>query len=281
MEKIDLHLHSSFSDGTYLPEDLLRLMKEMGYNTLSITDHDSIAAYRHLNNLELDLEVQLISGVEISSIYKGYEFHLLAYFFDLENQDLNDMLYLIDANRKDRAEVIIYNLKKMNVHLELDNIYVHTGENDQIGRMHIARALIERGYCRNISEAFERFIGDNAPAYCKKETFSPEDIINTVKKASGITVLAHPFRIKNDIIIFELIEMGLEGIESYYFKHSEAEVNLYNMIADRFNLLKTGGSDFHHDPYHYNLNSYHSLPFERYSELITRKEELYYVKNKC
>ena len=249
--KIDLHLHTTFSDGKLSPEELLRFAHENHYSYISITDHDSFLGYFDALNYINKYPLELIPGVEISTIHAESEVHLLAYYFDTTNEELNNLLKDVYDSRYGRAIQMVRNLESMNIKLDWKDVLVYAGENKYIGRPHIARALIENGTVSTIREAFEKYLSNESPAYVPKFKIDTEHAIRTIKKANGIAVLAHPGKLTDDSIVYSCIDMGIDGIEVYYGSHLAGETRLYEQIALENNLIRTGGSDFHGNDFYY------------------------------
>jgi predicted metal-dependent phosphoesterase TrpH len=156
------------------------------------------------------------------------------------------MLDLIQEERIIRAEKILRKLHDLwGFELTMEMLYRIAGKREQVGRPHIARALIENGYASGVQEAFERYLGNHSPAYLPKESCTPSEAIQTVRRAGGVTVLAHPALLENDFMVLDIIELGVDGIEAHYVDHSEGQVRFYSQIAQRYDLIRTGGSDFH------------------------------------
>lgn len=248
MRKADLHIHTNYSDGSLTPRELLELAVKNKYNVISITDHDTTAGLEEALKMKGEFPLQIIPGVEISSTYRDHDIHILAYNFEIKNRKLQKVLHSIEKGRTIRAKKILKKLASLGMHIEMKTLYALAGKNNLLGRVHIAQALIDAGYCSNKYEAFDKYIGEYGPAYEPKPTRTSQEIIDVIHTAGGIAVLAHPFVINNDTIVFELLNMGMDGVEVFYGKTSEETVEHYNKIALERNLLRTGGSDFHGDP---------------------------------
>ena len=247
MKKIDLHIHTNFSDGLYSPKEVIDLAKEHDYDVIAITDHDNIGGYLHIRDYAKQVGIELIPGVEISTNHKGRDVHILAYDFDLDNLELKELLKKIYDSRFERAVKIIKKLNKRGIDISLKDVQNFAGENNYLGRPHIARAMIEAGYCANKYEAFEIHIGEHCYAYEPKFAPSSKKAIKTIHKANGISVLAHPYTLGDDRLIYDLIRYGLMGMEVFYAKCNDETIYHYNEIAQKNYLIRTGGSDFHGD----------------------------------
>jgi predicted metal-dependent phosphoesterase TrpH len=249
--KIDLHIHTNYSDGKLSPEELMRLAHENHYSYISITDHDTFAGYLQARKLLKNYALELIPGVEISTILENTEVHLLAYYFDTENTELNNLLQQVYESRYGRAIEMVQRLKDLDMVLDWNEVLVYAGENKYIGRPHIARALVERGYVKTIREAFDKFLHNESPIYVPKYRVETEYAIQTIRKANGLSILAHPGRLIDDTIVYSCIDMGIDGLEVYYASHLAGQTRLYEQIALENNLIKTGGTDFHGNEFYY------------------------------
>jgi 3',5'-nucleoside bisphosphate phosphatase len=245
MKKIDLHLHTTDSDGLYTAKQLMQIVKKQGYHTISITDHDTIEGYLKSRELAEEYKIKLLPGVEISSHYKGHDVHILAYCFDVQHKELIDLLDFIHRGRTARAEKMLANLNKLGIHISMDDLIKLSGDQDLLGRPHMARAMVSKGYCRSIREAFDKYIGDQCPGYVPKPSLEVEAIIRIVKDAGGISSIAHPYKLFSNLYIEDFRNMGLNGLEVYYMDHTSQQVAFYESITRKFGLIRTGGSDFH------------------------------------
>lgn len=243
--KIDLHLHTNFSDGKLSPEQLLKFAYENHYAYLSITDHDSTLGYQEARKVVSTYPLELIPGVEVSTIYQSNDVHILAYYVDVDNAELNEMLRKIYDSRYGRAKQMVENLHKMGIELDWQDVLKYAGQNKYVGRPHIARAMIENGFCKTIKEVFDHYLNNDSPIYVPKYRIDSNQAIEIIKRAGGIPVIAHPGRLEDDTILYDFIDMGIEGIEVYYSSHSSGQIKLYEQIALEHNLIRTGGSDFH------------------------------------
>ncbi len=272
--KIDLHTHTTYSDGRNTPKELIDLAKKNHYDIFAITDHDSISGYLKVNDYAENIGITLIPGAEISTLYNNNDIHILAYFFDIKNQEFLDMLSFIQDSRKNRAKKIIDKLNELGKNITFEEVVELSGKTDLIGRPHIARALVNKGYCYNIQEVFYKYIGNDCPAYYPKLSLNPIEVIDIIKKAGGISVVAHPFQLEDEFVLLELIEMGVQGIEVFYRLHTNEQIKFYGDIADKYNLVKTGGSDYHGDPKGRIVFGDYSAPDSVYENLLKEKEKI-------
>jgi len=281
MKNIDLHIHTNCSDGLYTTKEVLDLVTERNLNIIAISDHDTLDGYHEAEKIIHNYDLKIIPAVEISTNHKGYDIHILAYNVDPFDKKLNSLLVGIQHGRFIRAKKIIAKLEGFGINIEFKNVRKITGNRDLIGRPHIARAILEAGYCQNKQEVFDKYISNDAPAYVAKPTPSPKKVIKTIKKAGGIPVIAHPFTIRNDAIIDELVKMGVMGIEVYYAKSSEEMINHYETFACDRNLIRTGGTDFHGDYYDLELLGQFTVPEFVLDELTTKVNcQIPYLRNR-
>jgi predicted metal-dependent phosphoesterase TrpH len=242
--RADLHLHTIHSDGALTPRELLVKAKNAGLGIISITDHDSVNAVVDAVQVGKDLAVEVVPGMELSASYRNGEIHILGYFFDYTNKALLEALTIFREKRKQRIERIVSKLNQLNIPLKLESVWANaTG--DSIGRPHVANAMVNEGHASSYSQAFNKYLGDGRPAYEKKDGFSPEETIELIRQAGGLSFLAHPGNSIDDNFITRLIDSGLDGIEVVHPSHSPELVQYYRSIVDQYYLLECGGSDFH------------------------------------
>ncbi|MGB9596325.1 MAG: PHP domain-containing protein [Candidatus Poribacteria bacterium] len=239
----DLHIHTDRSDGLFSPDQIILKTNKVGLSAISITDHDSIDGIESAIFAGKRHNVEVIPGLEISAEHNGEEIHILGYFIDWQDQTLNRALQIFRDARHERALKIMEKLNELGIKIEHNDVFKIT-QIDCVGRPHLAAALVQNGYADTISEAFQKFLGNNAPAYIPKPAFSPYEAIKLILDTNGIPVLAHPGMLKQDILD-ELISCGLAGIEAYHSYHSNQTIDYYIYLARKNNLLITGGSDFH------------------------------------
>jgi 3',5'-nucleoside bisphosphate phosphatase len=252
--RADLHCHSTCSDGSLTPLQLLELAAEEGLNALSITDHDSIQAYTPETLARAEqLNIVLVPGVEFSTGINNTGIHLLGYNFSLQNPDV--AAFCADhANRRTiRCRAILKRLANAGMPVDENELLEAVAainpkqQNSIIGRPHIAQMMIKLGYVQSIQEAFKKYLGEDCPCYVQGEHISPEKTIEVIHKAGGVAIIAHPHLIKKTEILKQLLEMNFDGIECYYSKFPMDEHQRWVKIAKYRNWLITGGSDFHGD----------------------------------
>ncbi len=240
----DLHLHTLFSDGTYTPEELISRSLKAGLSAIAVVDHDTVEGINPAIAEAKDKDLEVLSGVELSAAYNDREVHILGYMIDQENKSLLKKLGALRENRVERVYKMAIKLKGLGINLDPQKVFDLAGKGT-VGRLHVARALVKEGLCRSLSEVFQKYIGDNGPAYVLGFRFSPKDAIKFIKDSGGVPVLAHPYTLHNDELIAEFTKLGLMGLEVYYPEHSQGMVNFYLELAKKNNLLITGGSDCH------------------------------------
>ena len=247
---IDLHTHSTASDGTFSPEALVELAAEKGISAIALTDHDTVAGVAPAQARGKALGVEVVPAVELGASWDGVgEIHLLGYFIDIKNKTLRDRLAWLRDHRRSRGRKIVERLKEMGVSISVEQVE-DIAQGESVGRPHIARALVKNGHVASMAEAFERYLKSNRPAYVKREQLGAAGAIRLVQEAGGVAVLAHPFTLKGTggelpQVLQSLMALGLEGIEVYYSQHTSEQVRQYEELARRFGLLMTAGSDFH------------------------------------
>jgi hypothetical protein len=241
---IDLHLHSIHSDGKLAPAELVRRAKEAGVAALALTDHDSVrgvAEAREICRLE---GITFVPGVELGVGVGEDEIHLLGYGIDAKGRTLQHTLDLLAGERLDRMEKMLGALERQGVSLTLDQVRAETG-GGIVGRLHLAAALVRTGHAGDLNEAFRRWIGSGRPAYVRRHLLNLREAIDLIREAGGIPVLAHPGVTRRDELIEYLVRLGVRGLEVYYPKHDFADVSRYRKMCAKFDLIATGGSDFH------------------------------------
>jgi hypothetical protein len=240
----DLHLHTHFSDGTFAPEELATRGKRAGLAALSLTDHDTVEGCERMAAACRAQGLEFITGTELTAEHDGHELHLLGYFIDPLNARLLADVAQFQAVRQNRIREMVERLNRLDVPLQAEQVFALANCRSP-GRPHVARALVNGGYCGSLDEAFERFLKKNRPAWVPKFKMSAAQAIELVHHAGGLAVLAHPGLNRTDDVIPGLVEAGLDGIECFHTKHSTVMMEHYLKLADDHHLLVTGGSDCH------------------------------------
>jgi 3',5'-nucleoside bisphosphate phosphatase len=246
MQFSDLHIHSRYSDGSLWPEEIIKIANVKGIKCISITDHDTVDSQSIIETIPKHFDLEVVSGLELSTEYMDREIHILGYYIDYKNPILICELEKIRESRKNRAKDIISKLNHLNIDVNFDEIAVN---NSCIGRPHIAKALVSKGYVKNTKEAFQQFLIKDKPAYVERFKISYKDALKLICDCGGVPVLAHPGEIYKglhiDSIIKEFKVYGLKGLEVFHPAHSVSQINTFYNISKKYSLVITGGSDCH------------------------------------
>ena len=247
--KGDFHIHTYYSDGVFSPEKIADLAIEAGLEVISLTDHDNVLSYgiakKHVE--ENGLNLKLIKGIEVNTLYKEYEVHILGYFPDIEDSDFKNLLKTQQQARiKQTKEILALLNKKEGIKIKFEDVKNMVAEGGSIGRPHIAKAITNAGGTSNVMEAYKKYIHRDSPVYVERKTVSPFDAVEVIYDSGGLPVIAHPYDIDiAEDLIKNLMNCGLVGIEAYHRKHSPAIVEYFSSMAENLGLIVTGGSDFH------------------------------------
>lgn len=245
--KFDLHVHTNKSDGIYSPSEIVNLSVIRGLAGIAITDHDNIDGIEEAIKYSLNFrEFKVIPGIEFSSIYNDQEVHILGYYIDYKSKKLIDITTDIKVSRLQRGKKMIKKINDLDMNITMEDVR-RFSRKEFIGRPHIARALIEKRYVKSMSEAFEKYLNIDAPAYVERYKIEIDEIINLIKEIGGVSILAHPGLIKDRTIIDYCISKGINGIECIYPRHTNEDFEFLLNTAKKNNLIVTGGSDFHGD----------------------------------
>jgi 3',5'-nucleoside bisphosphate phosphatase len=246
MSKVDLHVHSTASDGRLTPAQVVRRAVENGVSIMALSDHDTIDGIPPALEAAASFpSFTLIPGVEINTDVSEGEAHILGYFIDYHHPDLLANLANLRTSRVGRAQRMIAKLNNLGLNIEWERVKEIAGDGS-IGRPHIAQALQEKGYIKSFSEAFNKYIGLGCPAYAERDKIAPVEAVRLILRAGGLPVLAHPFTLNNpELMISELKSGGLVGIEAYYNGYPPGEINKLLGWADKYGLVATGGTDYH------------------------------------
>lgn len=249
--KSDLHIHTLYSDGVFSPEKIVDTAIDVGLQVIALTDHDNVLSYPvakdYLKKTNKEDKLEIIRGIEVNTLYKNYEVHILGYFMNVENSDFQSMLkFQQQARVKQTKEIISLLSKKEGIKIKFEDIKKQVAEGGSIGRPHIAKAITNAGGTTNVMEAYSKYIHDDSSVYVQRKTVTPHDAVEVIYDAGGIPVIAHPHDIDiAEQLIKELMQYGLRGIEAYHRKHSPACVEYFSSMAEELGLVVTGGSDFH------------------------------------
>lgn len=245
MKYADLHIHSNYSDGSMSPEEIIDNAIKLGVKSISITDHDCISSQYITNNSYPDIEI--ITGIELSSEFEEMELHILGYFIDINNIELINTVNKLNKERTERINEILFKLKKEGINLNIEDLEVDL--NSTVGRSHVAKAMVRRGYYDSYKIAFTNHLVKGKDSYVKGYKLNYKEAIQVINNSGGIAVLAHPGQIYKSLEVENIIKnlkfFGLRGIEVYHPSHSKEQTNNFYNLAKKHKLLITGGSDFH------------------------------------
>lgn len=250
MKLIDLHVHSTVSDGTLTPSELALYAKAKGLSAIALTDHDTIDGVEACRQKGLEVGVIVVPGIELSADFYGKELHILGYYLDHHNTHLKKKLEELIVARSTRNHEMLDKLATLGLPLDPKDLYEDSEDNTILTRAHIAKAMLKKGYINDRKEAFSRYIGDGKPAYVPKKHFTTKACIELIHEAGGLAVLAHPMLYgydQKDVtnMIRGLSSEGLDGVECIYSTHSKDETAHLLQICLNLKLFPTGGSDFH------------------------------------
>ena len=243
---VDLHLHTTASDGRLTPAELVARAAQVGLSVIGITDHDSTDGVAEALAAAKDFPgLRIIPGVELSTDVPRGEVHILGYYVDYKNESFQERLRGLRQSREGRAQQMVKKLADLGMPLSWERVLELSGDG-AVGRPHIAMALLERGYISSLPEAFDKYIGRNSPAYAEREKMTPTEAVQLVARLNGLPVLAHPGEIENrEVLIEELKTAGLVGMEVYYDGYPAPLIEELLSVAQRHGLVATGGSDYH------------------------------------
>jgi len=252
--KVDLHLHTNHSDGDLSPSDLVELCFERGLQTIAVTDHDTTSALQEARECASKFGIRLINGIELGTNYLDDEVHILGYGIDLQDAGFQDKLSIFRKDRLLRGKKIIEKLVSIGLNISWEMVR-NIAKGDSVGRPHIAMALVELGYAANIKDAFKKYLNTDSPGFIPREMVRPTEAVEILRDNGALPVLAHPLlsnsksgrkSIQNLVeLIPELCEAGLMGIEVYYGDYDSQQVSQLIELAEKYSLIKCGGSDYH------------------------------------
>lgn len=251
IKRINLHLHTNVSDGVLSPAQVAGCARRIGLDLISITDHDTGDAYGLLTKDYSPLKI--LPGMEISSQHEGTDVHILALGVNLESPSLVEMMEMYLIGRRERAIRMIDKLCEMGMELTLEEVVAVAGSRELIVRPHVAQILVNRGYVSTKNEAFNKYIGNDKPAFFPKPEFSVPEAIRVIHEANGFALIAHPGKLEKESYIEEFIAMGIDGLEVWHPDHNPAQVDFYIETCQNNGLYMTAGSDFHGDMDRHNI----------------------------
>jgi len=246
MGKADLHIHSTASDGRLTPADIVLEAARRGLSFIALADHDSIDGIASAQATARAFPgLKIIPGVEISTDVAEGEVHVLGYFIDYNDAEFNAALDRFKKSRLQRGQKMVAKLEKLGIHIDWQRVMEIAG-GSSIGRPHIAQAMLEKGYITSFKQAFNEYLGHNRPAYVERDKMTPKEAVELIIKAEGLPVLAHPLTLPDpEAMTVELKAGGLVGLEAYYNGYTPEEISRLLKLADKHELIATGGSDYH------------------------------------
>jgi len=241
---IDLHLHTTASDGTDSPAELVAACRAAGLIVVGVADHDTMAAVPEMEKEACDAGIGFVPGIEITAAWQGKDIHVLGYFLDHRSPELRVFL---DAQRTDRirrARLVAERLEELGAPIDMEALIVRS-KGRPLLRPHIAEALVDRGHARDSQEAFDRYLGDDKPGFVPRAGATPTEVVELIRRAGGVSSLAHPGVTKQDGLIPGLAAAGVDALEVYHADHTDEDTARYLALAERLGLAVTGGSDYH------------------------------------
>jgi 3',5'-nucleoside bisphosphate phosphatase len=276
ISSVDLHLHSTASDGKLNPHDLVKLAAETGLKVIALTDHDTIEGiFPALEAAKASPDMTFIPGVEISTDLPDGEAHILGYFINYNDPDFTKTLEKFRVSRLTRGKKMVDKLNSLGFFVDWKRVQEIAGDG-VIGRPHIARAMLEKGYINKFEDAF-RYIGHDGPAYVPRDKMTPEEAVELIVRAKGLPALAHPFTVKDpEAMVIKLKKVGLVGLEVYYKDNSPEQTANTLKLAEKYGLIATGGTDYHAmgEPDEVKLGGV-EVPMKAAEQLMALKEKLH------
>jgi predicted metal-dependent phosphoesterase TrpH len=267
--RVDLHLHTTASDGRCSPLELVERAADAGLSVMAVTDHDTIASVEDVRVHAAERGIEAIAGIEVTAVEDGRDVHVLGYFLNAGDPSFLAFLAEQRRTRVDRVRAIAARLAELGMPVDLRGAFAAAGHQSAraIGRPQVARAMVDAGHVPSTREAFDRWLGRDQPAFVPRSGPSPEAVITAIHQTGGLASLAHPGRTRIDSRIPALREAGLDALEAYHSDHDVAVVEWYRHMADDLGLLITGGSDYHGDPTHGVSIGSSTLPPEAWQRL--------------
>lgn len=246
---IDLHLHTTASDGRLTPAQLVARASTAGLTTISVTDHDTVAAIAEVTEAARAINIRVVPGIEITAVDAGRDVHMLGYFFDPFSTTLAAVLERQRALRVTRVEEIGEKLAALGMPIDVESVLLRAAvrPGSSVGRPQVARELVRAGYVSSVQDAFDKWLATGRPAFTPRTGPSPAAVVDTIHEAGGVASMAHPAVTRRDELIAPLVEHGMDAIEVYHSDHSPEDQQLYKAMAKRLGALVSGGSDFHGD----------------------------------
>ncbi len=272
----DLHMHTNCSDGLLSPEELVAAAKQAGLGYIAITDHDTVDGICQLyeQGLYPASGIKIIPGIEFSAHHPESEIHILGYNVDIYNRELRDRLNDVVEGRWTRFSNMVEKIQALGYDISETDVLEIADGSTSISRSHVAQAMVKKGYFTSVKDVFDQLLVKGKPAYVSHFRLEPGEIIDLIKNSGGTPVLAHPKLIYNDELVEELLKKGIEGIEAIYPKHDEEDTARYLAMADKYNLLVTGGSDYHGIPGRWPEHIGEFIVEDKYAQELYRQPDL-------
>ena len=270
---VDLHSHTTASDGTFTPRELVREAARRGIRVLAVTDHDSTEGLADaLDEATRHRPLEIVPGIEINCDVDGGEIHVLGYCLDYEAPWFQEFCRAQRAERRERVHRMAARLADLGMPIDAEEVFALVLEGSA-GRPHVAQVMLKRGYVKSVREAFDRYLGAGKPGHVARKKLTPEDAVRLIRKAGGVPVFAHPGLADRDAMIPSMVAAGLMGIECYYAEHSAAQTAGYVDTCARLGLVATGGSDFHGPKVRAAQLGTPSIPLSVWTTLQAKAEE--------
>jgi predicted metal-dependent phosphoesterase TrpH len=245
---IDLHLHTTASDGVCKPSELVDMAWRAGITTMSVTDHDTVASVAEIAALTRDIGMGFVPGIEITAVHEGRDVHMLGYFIDPESAPFADFLLRQRVDRVRRLSEMVDRLAEIGKPINREKVLAKKEAGGSLGRPMVARALVKAGHVTDMRQAFDELIGEGKPAFVPRVGPPPSEVVVIIAAAGGVASLAHPGLLKRDDLIPALVEAGLPALEAFHSDHDPETTEHYLALAERLGLAVSGGSDYHGEP---------------------------------
>lgn len=242
--RFDLHAHTTASDGTLSPSELMQVAKHAGLEAIAVTDHDTVEGLAEAETAARELGIQLVPGVEVSANFGNVAVHVLGLFIDYRESWLRERFAEAFELRRVRVHKIVAKLSKVGVELTAEEVFARSSHGS-VGRPHVAEALVAKGVVGSLQEAFDRYLAQDRPAYVGYERVTLRDATELIRRAGGVASLAHPVLLRDDALIADMVDDELQAIEVFHTDHTREKAAEYQILASELGLLATGGSDFH------------------------------------
>src|SRR5690606_14048820 len=238
---IDMHVHTTASDGQYKPEQIVAMAAKLGLGGVAVTDHDTIAGIAEARAAAIKHNIRFLPGIEISTVADGHDIHVLGYFTRNDDEKWQQRLGKLGATREARNELLINKLNELGISVTLDEVVAVSGDQGSIGRPHVAEVLIAKGIVETKQQAFDEYLGEGGKAFVQPRRIHPTEAFQWIRDAGGVCVLAHPGIYHNETLVEQLLAAKPDGVEVMHSDHTPEQITRYIELADRFGLIKTAG----------------------------------------